>query len=297
MSRLYNPSRLLILLAIVVVVPCRAWSQVDTSHSVSFGDSLTDNDSLFLLFGTNPQIYGADPFEAVFNQASEPGDSLSNRAVLGSTAEQVFGQVIDYAGSRWSGVLAPATFISLQAGGNDFLTTEILLTLATAPPGDSPEADRIVNGIRLDLLKSLLLLRFTDRQAAIVVWTVPDVTLTPLVLSLGLDAQSLQNVRLHIERLNRSIRVLAFQRRIAVLDISRVLSEVAMNPPIIDGVPLFPPPQFGFGAAVFADPIHPTAVANGILANELITTLNLKFDDQIPVYTDSELGQLIGPTP
>jgi phospholipase/lecithinase/hemolysin len=285
------------LLFLVLLAPATAWSQVNTKRSVSFGDSLTDNEYLFLLFGTDPLIYGADPFEAVFNQASEPDDTLTNHAVLGSTSADVLDQVLAYAESRWWGEQPPATLLSLQAGGNDFLTTEILLTLATAPPGESDAVDAIVNQIRRNLLKSLFLLQATDRRASVVVWTVPDVTLTPFVLPFGLDAQSLQNISLHIERLNQSIRLLGRQKRLAVLDISRVLTEVSLAPPTIDGVTLVPPPLFGFGAAVFADPIHPTAVSNGLLANELITTLNEKFDDQIPLYTDSQLGQLIGATP
>ena len=289
--------RSLCLLFLVLLAPATAWSQVDTSRSVSFGDSLTDNDDLFLLFGTNPLIYGADPFEAVFNQASELDDTLSNYAVLGSTSADVLDQVIAYAESRWFGDQPPATLISLQGGGNDFLTTEILLTLATAPPGESDAADDIVNQIRRNLLKSLLLLRITDRHASVIVWTVPDVTFTPYVLSFGLDDQSLQNISLHIDRLNRSIRVLGRQRRIAVLDVSKVLTENSIAPPTIGGITLSPPPLFGFGAAVFADPIHPTAVANGLLANELIRTVNQKFRDQIPTYSEADLVNAIGETP
>ncbi len=298
MSRFNSKSRCsFCLLFLVLLAPATAWSQVNTKRSVSFGDSLTDNDYLFLLFGTDPSIYGLDPFEAVFKQASEPDDTLSNYAVLGSTSADVLDQVRAYAESRWSGDRQPATLISLQAGGNDFLTTEILLTLATAPPGESDAADAIVKQIRRNLLKSLLLLRITERRAAVIVWTVPDVTLSPYVLSFGLDAESLQNISLHINRLNRGIRALGRQRRIAVLDISRVLTEVSIAPPTIDGVTLVPPPLFGFGAAVFADPIHPTAVSNGLLANELISMLNEKFRDQIPLYSESELGELIGNMP
>ena len=297
MSRVPLSSRFLLLFTFVVALPYQAWSQVNTRRSVSFGDSLTDNDSLFLLFGTDPLIYGADPFEAVFSQASAPDDTLSNYAVLGSTSADVRDQVFDYAAARLSGGQPSATLISLQAGGNDFLTDEVLLTLATTPPGENDAADALVTQIRRNLFTSLFVLRVLDRRATVVLWTVPDVTLTPYVLSLGLSEQSIQNISLHVERLNKSIRLLGRQRRIAVLDVSRVLTEVSLVPPTIDGITLVPPPALGFAGAVFADPIHPTAVSNGLLANELISTLNEQCRDQIPPLTDAELGQLIWTTP
>lgn len=106
-----------------------------------------------------------------------------------------------------------------------------------------------------------------------------------------------QNIRLHIERLNRFIRQMGKGPQLAVLDISRILTEVSLNPPVILGTPLLPPPYFGFATAVFADPIHPTAISDGILANEMIEQLNAKFDDNIPFYTEEELADLAGLTP
>ena len=70
-----------------------AWSQVETDRSSSFGDSLTDNEFLYQIFGTDPAIYGADPFEAMFNKAAGTGDQLANYAVLGSTSADVLLQI------------------------------------------------------------------------------------------------------------------------------------------------------------------------------------------------------------
>ena len=69
------------------------WSQVETYRSSSFGDSLTDNEFLYQIFGTDPAIYGADPFEAMFNKAAGTGDQLANYAVLGSTSADVLLQI------------------------------------------------------------------------------------------------------------------------------------------------------------------------------------------------------------
>ena len=79
------------------------WSQLNTSRSSSFGDSLTDNASLYVLFGTNTVIYGADPFEAVFKKAANSQDQLSNHAVLGSPSAEVLHQVNIYAAARAAG--------------------------------------------------------------------------------------------------------------------------------------------------------------------------------------------------
>ena len=50
--------------------------------------------------------------------------------------------------------------------------------------------------------------------------------------------------------------------------------------------------QFSF--AIFADPLHPTAVSNGITANMLIIQANMTFDDSIPLYSEDELADMAG---
>lgn len=116
-----------------------AWSQVETHRSSSFGDSLTDNDFLYLLFGTDPAIYGADPFEAMFNKAADPEDQLANYAILRSTSADVLLQIQTYAAARKAKAIERSTLVSIQAGANDFLDPENLMFLASAPPGESHE--------------------------------------------------------------------------------------------------------------------------------------------------------------
>lgn len=181
-----------------------AWSQVETYRSSSFGDSLTDNDSLYWLFGTDPAIYGADPFEAMFNKAAGTGDQLANYAILGSASADVLLQIQAYAAARDANAIERSTLVSIQAGG------------------------------------------------------------------------------------------MGHRKQIAVLDISSVLTAAILMPPVIAGVPLVPPPYFGFSYAIFADPLHPTAVSNGITANMLITEANMTFDDSIPLYSEDELADMAG---
>jgi lysophospholipase L1-like esterase len=270
-----------------------AWSQVETHRSSSFGDSLTDNEFLYLIFDTASEIYGADPFEAMFDKASGPEDELTNYAVLGSTSADVLRQIKTYAIGRLAKTIDRSTLVSIQAGGNDFLDPGNLMLLAAAPPGVSLAVDSIVDRIRLNLLKSVQTIKSIDK-AQVIVWTVPDVTLTPYAQFIGLGGVAAENVRLHIEKLNRFIRTMAHRKQIAVLDISSVFTEVVLNPPVIAGIPLVPPPYFGESFAIFADPLHPTAVSNGITANAMIHQANTTFNDSIPLYSEAELADMAG---
>jgi len=270
-----------------------AWSQVKTHRSSSFGDSLTDNEYLYLIFDTNSAIYGADPFEAMFNNAARHGDQLTNYAVLGSTSADVLLQVETYAGARAKKAIKRSTLVSIQGGANDFLNEENLVFLATAPPGDSDAADAIVNSIRDNLVRSVQIIKKVD-EAQVIVWTVPDITLTPYAFFIGLEGPAAENVRLHIERLNHSIRDMGHRKEIAVLDISSILTAAIFSPPVIAGVPL---EYYGGAFAIFADPLHPTAVSNGITANMLIIQANRTFDDKIPLYTEAELAEMAGLEP
>ncbi|PQO45824.1 hypothetical protein C5Y93_11230 [Blastopirellula marina] len=281
----------------VVLAPLQAAvAEVNTLRSTSFGDSLTDNEPLYLLFGTDPAIYGADPFEAMFDKAAYADDTLTNYAVVGSTSFDVLSQVRNYAQLRRSGQVAPATLVSLQGGGNDFLDTQNLLAFASAAPGESPAVDRLAHDIEANLLKCLLLLERLDHPQ-FVLWTIPDVTLTPYVLSFGFTAHQQQNIRAHVAEVNSFIQLLDYAPGIAVMDIAGTLTAVTFAPPIVDGVQLQPTPAFGFPSAIFADPIHPTAVANAILTNDMIYAINEEFDDDIEIYSDTELGNLATITP
>lgn len=181
--------------------------------------------------------------------------------------------------------------MSIQAGANDFLDPANLAVLSAAPPGKSDAADAIVNGIRQNLTQCLQSIRKID-QAQVVIWTVPDITLTPCGIYFGPAGIGGENVRLHIERLNHFIRSRANRQQVAVLDVSSILTASIFMPPVISGVPLLPPPYFGTSDAIFADVLHPTAVANAIMANMLIIEANRTFDDEIPMYSEEEVSDM-----
>lgn len=283
-------------LFLVLMVPV-SHAQVDTSQFYTFGDSLTDNDLLFNFFGTPPEIYGADPAEAMFLKAAQPGDQLINFAVLGSTSAEVLAQVRSYEQGRRAGSLPAASLVSLQAGGNDFLDIQNLsanLFLLTAfAPGENEMADQVVRDAQQNLQRCMQILQRGDRLQ-IVLWTAPDISLTPYVLSFGFNAEELSNLRAHIARLNRYLRATGRRSNTAVLDSSALLTHLTWQPPQILGVTIDPTPAFGYATAQFADPIHPTAVVNGMVANEMIYQLNLAFHDAIPFYSELELGEMAG---
>jgi hypothetical protein len=62
-------------------------------------------------------------------------------------------------------------------------------------------------------------------------------------------------------------------------------------------VTIQPTPTFGFATAQFADPIHPTAVVNGFVANEMILQMNLVFGDSVSFYDELELAAMAGLLP
>jgi len=292
--------RCLTVLSMVLVSVATGQAQINTTQVYSFGDSLTDNDFVYLFFGTSPEIYGADPMELAFAKAAGPGDQLTNFAILGSRSSDVLDQIKEYQRGRDAGEIPAATLVSLQAGGNDLIDLENgsanLVLLASVAPGKSRAADKIVNDAANNLLASIQLLQRRGRPQ-IVLWTTPDVSLSPYVLSLGFSAKQLQNIRAHNAKLNRSIRQMGRRSNIAILDVAELQQALTFQPPAILGVTILPTPWFGFATAQLADPIHPTAVMNGFVANEMILQLNWEFCDSVPLYDELELAVMAGLLP
>lgn len=271
--------------------------RLDTSHVCTFGDSLTDNDYLFTLFGTDPANYGVDPMEAFFAKAADGDDQLTNFAVLGSYSADVLAQVDFYVQQRKMGAIERASIVSVQAGGNDILdivnNSANLFLLASAAPGESQDADQVIRDINSNLFRSYLKLRKPGRTK-VILWTVPDVTLTPYYLSFGFSAAETENVRAHINRVNGLIRLLGLLRNTHVLDVNWILTESTFSPPVILGTIIQPTPAFGTPTDQFADPIHPTGVMNAIVANELIWQMNSRYQANIEMYSEVELAIIAG---
>jgi lysophospholipase L1-like esterase len=261
----------------------------DFAQTVAFGDSLTANDLLWLAYGTPRDLYGADPAEAVFDRAARRGDMLSSYAVPGSRSQGLVAEAVLYGKRVLNGKQAPATFTHLETGGNDCF--EALELLAGASPGDDPGADAVMDGLVRRVSKTLALLRLAAPGARCVVWTVPDITLTPKVMARGLSAGDTARVRAHLERANAALAALADARTL-VFDAYTLSRRLLTVPPLVGGQPLRLPPETGGYDCWFADAVHPTAVANAILANAVIDVLNARWDAGIPPYSDAELAAL-----
>jgi phospholipase/lecithinase/hemolysin len=262
---------------------------------VTFGDSLTHNDVLHLRSRLPRKMYGKDPMEAVFRKGMARGEKLRNFAVAGSFAVEssdhplnIARQVDVYEFLLFIGRQKEATFVSFEIGGNDIINDIQFLVSA-----DEPQGERLINDIIADIEDSWLRLRNLLPNAQFLIWTVPDVTLTPKLSDLS-DVEA-ANVRAHIERVNLFISSLAVDHRVLVFDHYTIMQELVAVPPVVAGQVLVPPPENGHFNDLFADNRHPTAVSNALVANEMIKRINEHYEDTIPLYSEQELAALAQP--
>ncbi|MFQ6104301.1 MAG: SGNH/GDSL hydrolase family protein [Candidatus Glassbacteria bacterium] len=272
------------------VTTATAFGQADFTDTVTFGNSLTHNDLLWLVYGNPPDLYGMDPMEAVFNKGAVTGDELTNYAIAGSESDDISLQIDLYEFLRILQIQDKATLFSFEIGANDILNNISLLS-ANAP-GEDPSADAVINNVINDMLQDLLRLRSSHMDAQFIVWTIPDVTLTPDLWN-ELSPDEIDNVQAHIERVNRLIRLAGnrFQFVIA-FDLYWLIQQIVANPPAIFGHQLVPPPDYGDYDNLFADEIHPTAVSNALIADVIIMEINSKWNDTVPLYSLEELADL-----
>jgi hypothetical protein len=275
------------LLACAVLAPV-GLGQVDLLDTVCFGDSLTHNDLLGLVYGNPQDMYGVDPMQAVFDKGAQVGDDLDSYAVGGSESDDVSIQVDLYLLNRLLGQADAATLFCFEIGANDILNNDPLL--AAHPPGVDPAADAVIDDLIENIDDNLTKLWLTGSGADFVVWTIPDVTTTPNLAHLG--PEEAQNVRAHIERANAFIRSLEALPFVSVLDLYGLLQRMVAQPPYIYGHQLVTSPAFGNYNHIFADDLHLTAVVNARVANQIIINVNAKWGDQIPAYTLPEQAWL-----
>jgi hypothetical protein len=72
----------------------------------------------------------------------------------------------------------------------------------------------------------------------------------------------------------------------------QVFGQLCTQPTIIRGVELKRPPQWDGWDYICADPYHPTAVSNALIANQMISDINFTTGANIPLYTEGELAAL-----
>jgi phospholipase/lecithinase/hemolysin len=232
-------------------------------------------------------LYGNDPMQAVFVKGSRAGNALTNFAVYGAPSNAMIQQIVNYA-PRYFGS-GRATTISFQIGANDIMQNYALL--AGSPPGTNPSADGVIDNLLTNIANDFVLLWLAHPKATFVLWTVPDVTHAPRYWSVR-STQGAANVRAHVARINSLLRLLDAVANITILDIDTRMRAISLNPPTVGVQQLLAPPVTRRHDALFADIVHPTAVSNGLLANEIIKALNAQRGTSIPKWTDCELATL-----
>jgi hypothetical protein len=273
---------------ILFVAASTAFCEADFTETVSFGNSLTHNDLLWIYYSNPPDLYEMDPMEAVFMKGASVGDVLTNYAVAGSESGDVSLQIDLYELMRLMGIQAKATLFSFEIGGNDILNNDNLL--AAYAPGEDPSADAVIDNLISNMIDGVARLRSSHPGGQFVIWTIPDVTLTP-ALWYNLTPEEADNIRSHTDRVNRLVLLAANRFHfVVVLDTYWFIQYTVENPPVILGHQLVPSPAYGDYDNIFADDIHPTAVSNALMANFISFRINNKWNDDIPLYTQEELA-------
>ena len=290
----------------LATVSTKCSGQISFKHTYAFGDSLTHNDHLHIFFEhVQYEDYGADPVEGLFNYCAKPGDKLHCYARLAAYSSAILKQVKKYERLRLKGKTPNGTFFSLEAGGNDLLYVHNLKLLSNARPGENARADATIDRIAGDIREGIEILKRTP-NATIVVWTVPDITITPMVKdnwqNLELNETQLSNVRLHIQRLNREIKKMADDSRVNLLDTHSIFNRLAVESTLDQTGQLlqismhqavrrtainFPviacsvksvekvnkrPNTKDNPVELFADIVHPNAAVNEVVTQELVAT-------------------------
>ncbi len=271
-----------------LLLPSVSFGDVNLREVVCFGDSLTDNQSILPIYKGNPsELYGHDPMELVFDKNRQGGNELSNYAVAGFTSDLVDLEVELYEFNTFFWYQPDATLFQIEMGGNDIMNSDMLL--ANNAPGESYQADKVINNIINNWKNYLVDLEEDARSdAKAVFWTVPDITMTPEYYG-QLTTEQEDNIRQHTERANDFVRSFDHLDSVIVLDLYELITDYVINPPTIGDITLDGPPTYGESDDLFADSIHPTAVSNGLIANELIALMNDKWDAGFEYYSESEL--------
>lgn len=282
------PKKLLLLAAAAVLSTPSTAQQLDLKHSVCFGDSLTHNDILGLVNFLPQDMYGLDPFEAMWEKGKPANATLNRYAIAGSRSQHLWAQITAYELAELFGFAPSGTCFQVEIGGNDFFSNDWVL--GNNPPGTNAKADAVVNDLLDRIHNTVTYLGLRRPGTEIILWTIPDITLTPS--RWHFSAQQKANIRAHMERANRKIRSYHRHPRIAVLDFYQLHHLVVSSPPTLNGTTLVGPPAHGNYHFLHADDVHPTAVGNAYIANALADVLNKKFNANIPFYSDQELAYL-----
>jgi hypothetical protein len=245
------------------------------NNVVSLGDSLLDD----VLGLRSPLVseHLADRLDA----------DLMELARIGSTSGGLIrqGQHTQAAAEFGAGDLA-----TLWIGGNDFF-----LSMAN-PLGVKRGNFRFLDNLEDNVDTILGTLRGAGME--VLIFNLPDMAAVPLSDAITLFDSRLVNVTEATLEWNDRLTDLADEHGAHLVDVYSYFEELSAHPEdftIMDHE-LVLGPEYGCEFCVFAEPIHPSKLAQGLIANLAIDVLNDAFPSETPLarVSEAELAELAG---
>ncbi len=228
---------------------------VSFDRIVSLGDSLLDDPEGLRSPLVSEQL--AQRLNAPLTKLAEGGSTSSSLIASGqhTAAAASFG---------------PGDLALVWIGGNDFLDAAPSIITGNTSFLDTLESN-------MDLIVSTLL----DAGIEVVVFNLPDIAQVPGVIDqLGVNSAIRDASASWRDRLND----LAASKGFTVVDVFTIFDSLTQQPELfaIDGALQTPSPDFGevltCPTCTWADPIHPSALGQGVITNGAVTQLNATFD-------------------
>ena len=247
---------------------------VEFEHVASLGDSLLDD-----ILGLRSPLVS----EQLADRLDAP---LTQFAHAGSTSASLIrqGQHTQAASEFGAGDLA-----TLWIGGNDFF-------LSAANPfgvgiGNYRFMDRLEDNV------DTILGTLENTGLDVLVFNLPDMSAVPFTDTITLFNFQMRNISEATVEWNDRLAELADKHGAHLVDVYSYFDAVSAHPEnyTIMGHELVFGPEWGCQWCVFADPIHPTAVAQGLIANLAIDVLNEEVGGTpLARLTEQELAMLAG---
>jgi len=266
---------------VVIIALCgTVWAQsVDFTSTITFGDSITNK--------VAPDDAG--PHERIFEQNAPLSAQLTDYAFSNADSYEIRAQILAYRDDVTLRTAGKATFLGFQVGGADLMDNLDILT--AAPPGD-PTADAQVAQTIENIELAIGLLSAKHPDTVISMFTVPDVTLSPELYAVPTELRD--NLRAHIEIINTALLPADALPNVVQTDIYALMHELEADPPVLRGVPLGMPPEFGAPSDFYGDSVHPSPVGYAIVANHVMEEINAELGTSLVLYTEDELADLAG---
>jgi phospholipase/lecithinase/hemolysin len=189
-------------------------------------------------------------------------------------------------------------FASIFIGGNDFLDFLAAAQSGAIPPADIPAALVATTAqLETNYVTAVDTLLAASPTVRVAVWTLPDVSLTPLAQqeAAGNPAAEalLQAVSQATAQFNTLVESLAANPRVALVDLATVANQTAGNPigliPFGGQIINVKVPSNDYHSFFLADNLHVGTVAQGIIADEFVLALEQKFNTQLFPPTPQEI--------